>query len=350
MLKKIFANFKDILTFADKSASITDELATRKRSIDLYSLNLNLPDPDPILRKQGKDIKIYKELLSDPDVWACVQSRKAGVLSLEWDIDKGKAKSDQAMIIQNIFNDLDLYTIITEILDTSLYGFQPIEVVWENRGGLILPKKVQAKPPEWFVFDTDNRLKLKTRSNPLGEELPEKKFLCPQHFANYQNPYGERTLSRVFWPVTFKKGGMKFWSIFTEKYGMPCLVGKHPRGASKEDIEKLADMLESMVTDAIVVIPDDSSVEIKEAGGKGASADIYNKLIDKMDAQISKAILGQTLTSDSGQGNGSYALGKVHAGVRQDIVDSDKRIVEKTINQLIHWIYELNCVFGKIKV
>lgn len=33
-----------------------------------------------------------------------------------------------------------------------------------------------------------------------------------------------------FWPVAFKKGGMKFWLRFAEKFGSPWVIGKHPRG------------------------------------------------------------------------------------------------------------------------
>ena len=121
---------------------------------------------------------------------------------------------------------------------------------------------------------------------------------------------------------------------------MPHLIGKHPRGASREETTTLADMLEDMVQDAIAVIPDDSSVEIQEAN-KSSSAEIYEKLIDKMNSEISKAILGQTLTTEIGS-TGSYAAANTHMAVRQDIIDSDKKLVESVINQLIRWIYEIN--------
>jgi len=340
MKKKLWINNHEFITFDENKKGISDEIATRKRAFDFYSLGLNLPDPDPVLKKQGKDVKIYRELLADSHVWACVQSRKSGVLSLEWELDRGKAKSRQAKIIEDIFNKLDLNTIITEILDASMFGFQPLEVIWQNTASLIIPKEIKAKPVEWFVFDDENQLKLKTKDNFQGELLPDKKFLLPQYNPSYQNPYGERTLSRVFWPVIFKKGGLKFWVIFTEKYGMPFLVGKHPRGTSKDDTDNLADMLTAMIQDAIAVIPDDSSVEMHEAA-KGSSAEIYEKLIDKMNAEISKAILGQTLTTEIGN-KGSFAASKTHMDVRKDIIETDKRIVERTLNQLIRWIYDLN--------
>ncbi|MDD3013450.1 MAG: DUF935 family protein [Candidatus Gastranaerophilales bacterium] len=320
--------------------TVGSEIATRKRSFNFYNLAMMLPDPDPVLRKQGKDIRIYKELLCDPHVWACVQSRKSGVLSLEWEINRGKDKTQQGQFIEDFFKSIDLNSVISEILNASLFGFQPLEIIWKKQGNLILPAEIKAKPPEWFCFDDDNKLKFRTKENYYGEDLPDRKFLCPQSNPSYENPYGERTLSRVFWPVAFKKGSLKFWVIFTEKYGMPFLVGKHPRGTSKEDTDNLADMLEAMIQDAIAVIPDDSSVEIVE-GAKASSADVFDKLIDKMNAEISKAILGQTLTTELGN-SGSLAAAKTHMEVRKDIVDSDKKIVEKSLNQLIQWIYELN--------
>ncbi len=347
MKKKLWINNTEYILFDEKAKpTLSSEIATRKRAVDYYGLSSMLPDPDPVLKKQGKDIKIYKDLLSDPHVWACVQSRKSGVLSLEWEINRGADKDRRAKIIESLFNKLDVYNIISEILNASLFGFQPLEVIWKKQNNLLLPAEIKAKPPEWFCFDNENKLRFKTKENFEGEILPDKKFLCPQFNPSYQNPYGERTLSRVFWSVTFKKGGMKFWVIFTEKYGMPFLIGKHPRGTSKEDTDNLADMLEVMVQDAIAVIPDDSSVEIKEPA-RGSSAEIFEKLIDKMNVEISKAILGQTLTTEMGK-TGSYAASNTHFSVRKDIINADKKLVEKTLNQLIKWIYEIN--FSSVEI
>ncbi len=331
---------ESIIKRANTKKSLSEEIATRQRSLNFYSLCNILPDPDIVLRKQGKDIKIYRELLCDPHVIACVQSRKAGVLSLEWEIARGLNKDKNIELLSNLLKKLDLYKLINDILDSVLWGFQPIEIIWKKEGSLILPSELKAKPPEWFCYDADNNLRFKTKQNYFGELLPPKKFLCPQYNASYDNPYGDRILSKVFWQVVFKKGGLKFWTIFTEKYGMPHIIGKHPRGASQEETNNLADMLERMVQDAIAVIPDDSSVELQEAN-KSSSAEIYEKLINKMNAEISKAIIGQTLTTEIGS-TGSYAASNTHFQVRQDIVNSDKKLVEKTINQLLRWIYELN--------
>ena len=328
---------------------ITEEIATRKRALNFYSLANILPDPDIVLKKQGKDIRIYKELLCDPHVFACTQSRKAGVLSLDWEINRGLDKDQNAEDIEKLLKKLNVQRLISDILDSTLFGFQPLEIMWKkDKSGHIMPERITAKPPEWFCFDDDNNLKFRTKENYYGEIVPAKKFLLAQNNPSYNNPYGERTLSRVFWNVTFKKGGLKFWVVFTEKYGMPHLIGKHPRGSTKEETNSLADMLEDMVQDAIAVIPDDSSIEIQEAS-KSSSAEIYEKLIDKMNSEISKAILGQTLTTEIGS-TGSYAASNTHMQVRQDIIDSDKKLVEGVINQLIQWIYEINFANAEVPI
>jgi phage gp29-like protein len=218
--------------------------------------------------------------------------------------------------------------------------------MWEKVDSYVLPTRVEAKPQEWFLFDAENNLKLRTKDSPIfGESLPEYKFLLIQHNATYQNPYGDPALSKCFWPVTFKRGGMKFWAIFAEKYGMPYLIGKHPRGTSKEETEKLADLLESMIQDAVAVIPDDSSVEIMEPGGKSASSQIYRDLLEYCDQEITISLLGQNLTTQVEKG--SYAAAQVHMQVRKDLLDSDKRLIENIFNSLIKWIYEINFSEGE---
>jgi phage gp29-like protein len=348
MAKGLWIDKNTFVSFADKKISLSEELATRKRSIDFYGLGMYLPNPDPVLKKQGKDITIYHELLSDSHIGACETSRKTGVQSLEWEIDRGKAKSRQANEIKKIFDDLDIDGIVSEMLNAPLYGYQVLEVLWKKGNKFLYPEKVVGKPQEWFVFSEENELLFRTKDNWNGESLPERKFLLARHKANYKNPYGFPELSRCFWPVTFKRGGLKFWVMFTEKYGMPFLIGKHPRGTPPEENDKLADMLERMVQDAIAVIPDDSSVEIKEAGGKSASADIYEKLLHFCNAEISKALLGQTLTTEIGETGGAYAASQTHMEVRKDIIGSDKKMCVKVFNKLISWIFELNFSSGEM--
>ncbi|MEW6115368.1 MAG: DUF935 family protein [Nitrospirota bacterium] len=350
----LWINPTTFMHFSEKQAgSLADlgvEVATRKRSIDFYSLGMYLPNPDPVLKKMGKDIDVYNELLVDAHLGGCVTSRKSGVKSLEWEIDRGKSKSRTSKLITDVFKNLDIDRIIGEILNAPLFGYQPLEVMWE-KGSYWLPRDVVGKPQRWFVFSEENELRLRTKENCInGEKLPPKRFLLARHEATYENPYGFPLLSRCFWPVTFKKGGYKFWVTFIEKFGMPFIIGKLPRGLDRKEYDALADMLQNMVQDAIAVVPDDSSVEIGGGSGKGSgsgsgSSDIYDRLISSCKTEISIAILGQNLTTEVK--GGSYAATQGHMQVRKDIRDADKKIVENVFNTLIGWIFELNFGSGE---
>ncbi len=330
----------------DKGRDVmSSEIAIRSRSMDWWGMFGYLPDPDPVLEKLGQDVSVYRELLADAHVWSCYDSRKSGVLSCEWEVRPGgdsKADKAAAELCEAFMDGIDAYQVIVEMLDAPFFGMSPIEVTWGADGKYWLPKKVEGKPPEWFVFGEENDLRFLSMENQTdGEILPAGKFILPRHHATYLNPYGEKVLSRCFWPVAFKKGGFQFWAVFTEKFGMPWMIGKVPRSTNDGDRGRLLSSLSQMVQDAVAVINDDESITALEFSSKSASADIYENLISACNREVSKAVLGQTLSTELDKG-GSYAATQGHLEVRADIVDKDKRMVKSAFTQLFGWISVLN--------
>lgn len=323
---------------ANKKQDMINVIATRAQAIDYYAIGYYLPNPDPVLKKMGRDISAYREVLADSHVAGCVRRRKAAVKSLEWRLTPtGNQQVDDQLAA--IFAELPLNHIISQILNATLFGYQALEVVWRYAEGIWQPLDIQGKPPEWFVFDEDNCLKLRTKANPVGVALPEKKFLLATQDATYENPYGQGDLSKCFWAATFKKGGFKFWLEFTEKYGSPWLVGKHPRTASPVETEDLLDSLEQMLGTAVAAIPDDSSINLLESASKGGSSQVFDDFLRYCKSEISVAILGQDQTTEADSNRASATAG---LEVLEDIRDDDARLVESVFNQLLNWLCELN--------
>ena len=319
---------------------LSDQLATRDRSIDFFALGMLLPNPDPILRAQGKNISTYRAMLHDALVGGAVRRRKSAVKALDWGLDRGLAASRVAKSVQAVLDSLDLERIIGQMLESTLYGYQPMEITWERVGALLVPTDVQAKPPEWFCFDPDANLRFKTKENPMyGVLLPERKFLLPRQDATYQNPYGFADLSMCFWPLIFKKGGMKFWLSFAEKFGSAFVIGKLPRSSSQEEKYTLLDSLAQLIQDGVAVIPDDGSIAPLEAAGKSASADLYEKLVLHCRGEISIALLGQNQSTEVSANRASSVSG---LEVTKDLRDGDAEIVSAAFNQLIKWVCEVN--------
>ena len=217
------------------------EIASRQNSLDWGGLIAFLPNPDPVLLKIGRDMTVYQDILFDSHLTAVISSRKAGVKSMLWEIDRGKSKSRQAKVIEMVFKKkLDIPRIMNDSLDYFLYGLAPLEVMWDrpNDQGLILPFEVMGKPPEWFMYDGNNVIKFRSKNRSIdGEPIPPRKMLVPRHNPSYKNPYGQSLLSVAYWPVIFKLGGWKFWVKFTEKYGSPYAIGKAPRAAGENEFK-----------------------------------------------------------------------------------------------------------------
>ena len=321
-----------------KKQDLIGVIATRAKAIDFWSFMHYLPNPDPVLKKMGRDISVYREILSDSHVGGCVRRRKAAIKGLEWRITPtGNEKTDE--ILASLFDRLPVNQIINQILDAALFGYQALEVMWASENGLLLPTEIVGKPQEWFVFDEDNRLMLRTKENRNGDIVPEKKFLLATQQADYMNPYGRADLAMCFWAATFKKGGFKFWLEFAEKYGSPWLVGKYPRNANTHEIDELLDSMEKMLGTAVAAIPDDSSIDMLESGSKGGSSQVFDDFLRYCKSEIAIALLGQNQTTEAEANRASATAG---LEVTRDIRDDDASMVEGVFNQLLAWICELN--------
>jgi phage gp29-like protein len=147
-----------------------------------------------------------------------------------------------------------------------------------------------------------------------------------------------------YWPLLFKKNSLKFWLAFTEKFGSAFSVGKLPRGATEEERTALLDSLEALIQNGVATIPDDGSVDLVEMAGKGASADLYEKLVMHCRSDIAIALLGQNQTTEATANKASATAG---LKVTDDLRDGDAEIIADTMNELIDWICQVN--FGDVE-
>lgn len=320
----------------------TEELASR-RVQQVAGLMQWLPNPDRILQKTGKRIEHLRNLTADDEVFSAQEWLFGAVRDVEWDLEHDGSNEAAVEVVQSVIDGLDWDRIDSEVIDARLYGYQPMEVMWADTGGYWLPLDVVGKPPEWFGYNRKNELGLRTQKRTEDYQVvPPEKFICIRHRPSFLNPYGESALSRCFWPVTFKKGDLRFWITFAEKYGMPHAVGKHPRGAQNEEIEELLDSLASMVQDAVAAVPDDSSVELLESPFKSASSGVYEAIIKYCERSIQKVIVSSEMVTSAGE-YGTQALGESQIEeVAGKVISGLLRMKRSLVNELIDLIWHFN--------
>lgn len=328
------------------------EIATTRDGRDITrgfvdSLPLMTNTDKLLMLKGGGDLRIYQEVMRDEQVKACFEQRVRAVTSRPWEVRPGGNASideEAALFIEQQLNKMQWDATTERMLYGVFYGYAVAEAMYATEGNRIVldmnRKGIKVRDRRRFAFAPDMSLRLKTSSNPLGEILPEKKFW---HFATGSDhddePYGLGLAHWLYWPVFFKRSGVKFWLIFLEKFGMPTATGTYPSGTQKPDQDKLLAALQAIQTDSAIIFPEGMKAELLEAT-RGGTAD-YTALYDRMDAAIARATLGQTASTQGTPGR----LGNddLQGDVRADIVKADADLVCMSANATwVKWLTEWN--------
>ena len=293
---------------------------------------------------------------------------------------------------------LDLESALFDILDAVGKGFSATEIIWDTEGREWIPRRLVWRDPRWFMFDwiSGEELLVRTLRNegPIAPTASATTTVWPQdspspRFANppaADAPHyrGARRYSSVDeaarigiqpltaplapfkfivhvakakaglpvrggiaraagWSYLFKNYVLKDWVTFAEVFGQPLRLGKYSSGATEGDKQALLSAVANIGTDAAAIIPESMLIEFVEARQAGG-VEVYERFCEYLDRQVSKAVLGQTLTTETPrEGGGSRAAAQVHDAVRRDIMESDARRLGATLTRdLARPIVDLN--------
>ena len=292
-----------------------------------------------------RQMELFEEMESkDTHLFSQLQTRKLAVTGQDWEVQPfSQDETDQeiAAFVEEQLKELDGFSDnLMDILDAIGKGISFQEIEWEYRDGHVVVGNIEYVHQKKFYYDTlTDALMLRTEAFPGGIPLPENKFIVHRYKARSGHPSRYGVLRVVAWMYLFKNYDLKDWVSFCEVYGMPLRLGTYDATASEKDKAALMDAIVRMGTDAAGIVPSGTDIKFIESN-KQSSVDIYERLARFCDEQMSKAIVGQTLTSDSG---GSYAQSKTHNDVRQDLTEADCKAVMETVRRdLIRPLVEFN--------
>ncbi|QAR34138.1 DUF935 family protein [Geovibrio thiophilus] len=304
-----------------------------------------MPNPDVILSKNGLRLSIFDEMLADAHISAKLEQLRHGVLAYEWSIipaDSTKEAAKTADYVRRNLKDMpNFLQELEEMLSAVEYGFSVTEIVWRKEGAHWLAEKLLNRNPARFLFDSEGGLFMADGGGKT--ELDEKyKFIIHRHMPRNENPYGSPVLSKCYWPWMFKKAGFRFWLTVAEKFGVPTVLAMFNSDGGEETrrrAQALAESLSGIQNDAAVALANVEKVQVLESRG---SSEDFAKLIEVCNGEISKAVTGEILTSDTGSG-ASYALAKEHSRTFGIKAAKTAASLAGTVNStLVRWIAELN--------
>jgi phage gp29-like protein len=270
----------------------------------------------------------------DPHYVGVLGTRRRSVAQLDITVEAASEDAQDEAIAQMVRAWLErdeLTDEIFDILDCIGKGYSFTEVTYDHSEGQYRPRLIWRDPRSFRFARHDLATPLLLNDHGAEEPLTPGKFIVAQIKAK-SGIVPRAGLARIAaWGWMFKMYTQRDWAIFTQTYGQPIRVGRFPIGADEKDKRTLMRAVSNIAGDCAAIVPESMTIEFIESGNVGAAHSLYMERADWIDQQISKAVLGQTATTDAV--TGGLGSGKEHREVQKDIEQSDARALAAILNR-----------------
>jgi len=264
---------------------------------------------------------LIDDLLLDNHLYSQIQTRFLKILGLDYKIvdNKTKKKDDEKT---QLFQRQWFYDFMTYALEVKTHGHSLIQISEITDGEVtkidLVPRRhVRPEYGDYLIHQLDTT------------GIPYRHTQLMDWLIEIGNTTDLGLLAKAAPNVLWKKNAQMCWSEYCEIFGMPLRVGK-TNTRSTEDLDRVEGQMQRMGSAAYAVLQNGETVEFIEST-KGDAFNVYDKLVDRCNSEMSKLILGQTLTSDVGK-SGTRSQGEVHERVADVITKADILYVEHVIN------------------
>lgn len=308
-----------------------------------------LPNPSLVLKKKSALIDLFDRVAIHQDVFPQLISYRDALSGLELNFKKPKNKpvNKNAEWFEAFFDQFDLWTYNRNSVVSRDYGFVVLEITeYGEFDGKVVPVKVEVCPHKYFFFDRDRKLRMYSNQAKDGIDVMAdfpNKFILVQHEDTLQNPYGVGLLDIAYWLAVGLNGNFEFMLQFAEEDGRDKWLGKYPPGAKDDEISALLNMLMQLRNNGVAAIPDGTKIESMHNEGRSSTGNLYKDIDEILRRKIEKLWTGTDLTMQV-EGKGGYSSSQSGLDIREDAIESGKRLCLSAINQLIAIVQNLNAL------
>jgi Protein of unknown function (DUF935) len=320
------------LTLAAKSAkrsnpmAILEQLQQRARNRQRESINTWLQAirtaEDINNPKLELLVRVNQATLLDNHLSSVLNTRSIRVLMHDFEVLDKQGKPDA--LLKELFEKPWFFKFVKLYMDSKFEGYGIVELAAPNESGDIAD--VYAIPREHINPKTREILLSPGDGSGLGYAKGTPTML-DRSIVELGKPYDLGLLAKATPIVIYKKNAFAAWSEFCEIFGMPIRVGK-TRSTSADERASMEAFLRDMGRAPYAVIDADDTIEFAESKASGGT-DVYDLMINRCNSEISKLIIGQTMTTDNGS---SKSQATVHEGIAEDYAKADRKELEYLVN------------------
>lgn len=268
---------------------------------------------------------IYRDTMIDAHLSGCIDQRKGFVRSKAFNVEDQNGTPNPQL--KHLFEQEWFGQFCDIVLLTPYYGHSLIELgdLTTDGDGCIAYDSINLVDrkyviPEHHAVITDLGMDWTTG---IDYHLPE----LDANLIEVGKPDDLGVLLKAALHAIPKKNVLAAWDIFCEIFGMPLRTATTSSRDQKE-IDRISDMMERMGMAGYAVLPTGTEIDIVESA-KSDAYNVYDKRIDRANSEISKLIVGQTMTIEDGS---SLSQSQTHLKVLENLVKSDAALLANTIN------------------
>jgi len=311
-------------------------------------------NPDDLVGKKG--LAIYDDMRRDDQVKACLELKKLSILGPGWKIEPGGERRKDRKAAEFVEAALSALPgtfdeVLYSMLSALEYGFSVTERVahviddgpWAGYNAFAALK---SRAPHDIDFRSDefgNLLAIRQSNRQGGvKELDPSRFVVFVHQQRFSNWYGESDLRAAYAPWWTKQTIRKLWPMFLERFSVPTVLGRYPRGIPEGEIAKWEKVVNKIQGATAIVAPEDLKLEFVELKG---GRDSFEAALNRQDLAIAKALLVPNLLGLAGgePETGSFARSQTHFEVWMAVLQGTRSKLEEAINeQIVAPLHEWN--------
>ncbi len=285
-----------------------------------WQLAINIENPN-----RARLYDIYADVAIDLHLSGCIQQREGFVLSRSFKLVDQQGKEDKDAL--DIFDATWFKQLLSMALASKWWGHSLIEL----GPRITLPDGKQAYDgvrliPRKHVIPEYHRV-----IKELGQDWHEGIDYREPPFAEWLIEAGQPDDLGLYLKAATqtipKKHALRFWDTFAEIFGMPMRVAKTASRDSKE-LAKLEQILRDAGAAQYILAPDGTDIDVVEST-RGDAFNVYDKRIERSNSELSKLIIGQTMTLDDGS---SLSQSETHLKVFKNIAEADRDFLRDIIN------------------
>lgn len=270
----------------------------------------------------------------DLHIRAVLQTRKLSVAGIPVAVESASEDAADVRVADELRDAVKVGKFrdaVLHLLDAPYKGFSVVEMTWAQDFGSV---RFKDRDPREFAYDAATMRTLHRRQIGGFELIPMRpgKYIVHEPKMISGTPIAGGLCRPLAILYLLKSFALKDWSAFAEVFGFPVRIGKHPPNSPQEVKDALLSAMQSIGTDAAAIISSNMEMELMH-GVQGQGGDrLFEGLATFANREISKGVLGQTLTTEQGS-VGSLALAEVQERVRYDIRDHDAEQISGTLTE-----------------